>query len=218
MQVWLSLHTADKNETPHISNIALFLYKSNTKDILGLQKKKNKTPRKKHITKPLRLERTKSHSLRSNNPIQNCSSVTKLGDTVTMGTALPLHGHLHMLPWSLGIQHHREAVCFLPTQQPGKIASCSVLACLVTNGLTLLAEKPTVKEGFCFWSVMSDVKKDKGRLALKSKYKLPSLLYTDPKGHSISCSALASATLHSAIADEYQVLQLLFLLKVQKHQ
>lgn len=133
-----------KMQTPHISNIALFLSNSNTKDIVGLQKKK-------HITKPLRLEGTKSHSLGSNNPIQNYSSVMELRDTVTMGTALPLHGHLHMLPWSLGIQHHREAAfCFLPTQQPGKIASCTVLACLVTNKLTLPPEKPT-KKANCFW-------------------------------------------------------------------
>lgn len=136
-----------------------------------------------------------------------------------MGTALPLHGHLHMLPWSLGIQHHREAAfCFLPTQQPGKIASCTVLACLVTNKLTLSPEKPTAKEN-CFWSVMSDVKKDKGRLTLKIQVQATIIVIHRPQRpqHQL-LSSLSSATLHSAIADEYQVLQLLFLLKVQKHQ
>lgn len=53
-----------------------------------------------------------------------------------MGSALPLQGHLHTMSWSLGIQHQREAAfCFLPTQQPGKIASCTILASLLTNKL-----------------------------------------------------------------------------------
>lgn len=49
--------------------------------------------------------------------------------TVTMGNALPLQGHLHMMLWSPGIQHQREAAfCLLPTQQSGKNASCTILA------------------------------------------------------------------------------------------
>lgn len=40
-----------------------------------------------------------------------------------MGNALPLQGHLHMMLWSPGIQHQREAAfCLLPTQQSGKNA------------------------------------------------------------------------------------------------
>lgn len=212
MQVWLSLHTADENANSSHQQYCF----------ISIQLKHqghSRTSKKKHITKPLRLEGTKSHSLGSNNPIQNYSSVTELRDTVTMGTC----------PASAWRSAHAALVTGHPTSQRSSLLFSSNSAAwkdcqlycfgLPCNQQAYTATREAHREGKLFLVVMSNFMKDKGRLALKIQVQATVIVIHRPQRpeHEL-LSALSSATLHSATAAEQQVLQILFLLKVQKHQ
>lgn len=119
--------------TPYISNITFSLSKSNAKDTMGLKTK--------IVRKPLRLEVTKSHSL-----ISDIRTLDLLFSNTAQG-----HSDHRECPTASGTSARNVLVtghptserssllfCCLPTQQPEKIASCAILASVLTNKLKLL--------------------------------------------------------------------------------
>lgn len=132
-----------------------------------------------------------------------CSSATEPRDTVTTGNALPLQGHLHTMPWSLGIQHQREATfCFLPTQQPGKIASCTLLASILTNKLRLLPREAH-SPGKLSLTLVVKIKEKEGQAKTFLKDTSTSYYHYLQTPRAIA-SALSSATLRLFVPAECQ--------------
>lgn len=137
-----------------------------------------------------------------------CSSATEPGDTATMGNDLPLQGHLHMMPWSLlgmlGIQHQKEAAfCFLPTQQPRKIASCTILASILTNKLRVLPREAH-SPGKLILTSNVRLKKEEGQAKTFLKDVSTGYYHHYLQIPKAIASALSSATLRLFIPAEYQ--------------
>jgi len=110
------------------------------------------------------------------------------------------------MPWSPGIQQQREAAfCFLPTQQPGKIASCSILASLLTDKLRLFL-KAAHSPGKLILTSSVRIEEEEGQA--KTFLKDASTGYyhhyrPQTPQHQL-VSAVSSATLHLLIPTEYQ--------------
>lgn len=123
-----------------------------------------------------------------------------------MGNALVLQGHLHTMPWSLGTQHHREgAFHFLPTQQPGNIVSCTILASILINKLRLLPRE-VHSPGKLILTSKVRLKEEEGqRLSSKIQVQATVIIICRPQRpqHQLA-SALSSPTLHLFIPAEYQ--------------
>lgn len=116
--------------TFHVSSITFLASESNAKDILGLQKKKI------NVTKPLRLETTKSYS-RSNDirtlDLLFSNGAQRHSDHGECPTATGTSAHDASVTGHPTTEKQQAAFCFLPTQQPGKIASCTILASILTQ-------------------------------------------------------------------------------------